>query len=187
MGDTQLLVIDEAQKIPNIGRALKLLLDNFEGIYVIVTGSSSFDLANATAETLTGRKNLITLYPISIIELALSDTLYKLEKQLENYLVYGMYPNVITYEFEQQKKDWLMEIKDSYLLKDILEFQKVKSSRQIMDMLKLLAFQIGSEVSSSEPAGSLGLDHKTILRYLELLEKSFVLFMLMNSNGQIEK
>lgn len=187
LGDIELLVIDEAQKIENIGRALKLVIDNIPNIYVIATGSSSFDLANATDEALTGRKNLATLYPIAMLELDQSYTQYELEKNLDEYLIYGTYPNIITYKTNEQKQNRIIEIKDAYLIKDILEFHKVKKSKMIINLLKLLAFQVGSEVSTSELGSNLGLDHKTVARYLDLLEKSFVIFRLDGFSRNLRK
>lgn len=187
IGDSQLLAIDEAQKIDNIGRAIKLVVDNIPDIYVIATGSSSFDLANAADEPLTGRKNIVTLHPVSIAELAQTYTPYELEKNLEDYLIYGMYPNIITYEIKEQKQNRINEIKDSYLIKDILELHSVKKSEIIIKFLKLLAFQIGSEVSTCELSNNLGIDHKTVTRYLELLEKSFVIFRLGGFSRNLRK
>lgn len=178
IGDNKLLIIDEAQKIESIGTALKLVVDNIDDIFVIATGSSSFDLANATDEPLTGRKNMATLYPISLLELSKEKTSYELDNQLEDYLVYGMYPNVLNYDSYEKKIKRLVEIKNAYLIKDILAFQKIKSSNAIINLLKLLAFQIGSQVSTSELGLSVGVDNKTVSRYLDLLEKSFVVFRL---------
>jgi len=187
VGNTQLLVIDEAQKIENAGRALKLVVDNIEDIYVIATGSSSFDLASTTTEPLTGRKNIVNLYPVSLLELSNSHTLYELDKKLEDYMIYGMYPNILTYQDFDQKINRIREIKDAYLIKDIFEFQKVRNSKVIIDLLKLLAFQIGSEVSTLELGNNLGVDHKTVWRYLDLLEKSFVLFRLDGFSRNLRK
>jgi uncharacterized protein len=187
LGDAQLLVIDEAQKIENIGTAIKLIVDNIFDIYVITTGSSSFDLANATDEPLTGRKNLLTLYPIALLELSKIYTQYELEKNLREYLIYGTYPNIITYKTNEQKQNRINEIKDAYLIKDVLEFHGIKKSQVVLNLLKLLAFQLGSEVSTVELGRALGLDHKTILRYLELLEKSFVIFKLTGFSRNLRK
>lgn len=187
LGDSELFVIDEAQKIENIGRALKLVVDYIPNIYVIATGSSSFDLANATSETLTGRKNLVTLYPISMMELHKSNTQYELEKNLDEYLIYGTYPNIITYKDNEKKQDRIIEIKDSYLIKDILEFHNIKKANVVINLLKLLAFQLGSEVSTPELGNNLGLDHKTVIHYLELLEKSFVIFRLGGFSRNLRK
>lgn len=187
IGNNNLLVIDEAQKIENIGTALKLVVDNIENLFVIATGSSSFDLANATDEPLTGRKNIARLYPISLMELSQKSTAYKIDEQIDDFLIYGMYPNVISYDSYERKQSRLLEIKDAYLIKDILAFQKVKSSKTIIDLLKLIAFQVGSQVSTSELSKSLGVDHKIVSRYLDLLEKSFVLFRLDGFSRNLRK
>jgi len=187
ISDTELLVIDEAQKIENIGRALKLVVDNIDNIFVIVTGSSSFDLANATTEPLTGRKNVINLYPISMEELSKINSPYDLNNNLEDYLIYGLYPNIVTYDNPEQKIGRLVDIKDAYLIRDILEFQKIRNSKMIINLLKLLAFQIGKEVSTTELGNSLEIDHKTILNYLDLLEKSFVLYRLDGFSRNLRK
>lgn len=187
LGDTQLLVIDEAQKIDNIGTAIKLVVDNILNIYVIATGSSSFDLANATDEPLTGRKNLVTLYPVAMMELRQIYTPYELEKNLSEYLIYGTYPNIITYKTHEQKQNRIVEIKNAYLIKDILKFHNVKKSQIIINLLKLLAFQLGSEVSTTELGSQLGLDNKTAMHYLALLEKSFVIFRLNGFSRNLRK
>lgn len=178
LGGTQLLAIDEAHKIEDVGRALKIAVDFIPGLYVIVTGSSSFDLSNVTDEPLTGRKNIVQLYPLSLSELADTYGIYQTKRALADYLTYGMYPNVVTYPTYDQKQNRIIEISDSYLIKDILEFDKVKKSKTVVELLKLLAFQIGSEVSTKELADKLGLDAKTVKRYLDLLEKSFVILQL---------
>jgi predicted AAA+ superfamily ATPase len=175
---SQLLVIDEAQKIPNIGRALKLIVDNFEKIKVVATGSSSFDLANAAEESLTGRKNILNIYPISQVELLSINSQYEIENNLQDYLIYGSYPAVITADTLVEKEKIIREIENSYLLNDILAFDMVKSSKTIRDLLKLIAFQIGQEVSLTELGSSLDIDKKTVARYLDLLEKAFVIFRL---------
>ncbi|KUK76544.1 MAG: Putative ATPase (AAA+ superfamily), partial [candidate division WS6 bacterium 34_10] len=187
VGDIELLVIDEAQKIDNIGRALKLIVDNIDNIYVLVTGSSSFDLANSTSEPLTGRKNLITLYPISLQELLYDTTQYNLSRRLGEFLVYGMYPNVVSLDSFKDKENRINEIRDSYLIKDILEFNKVKRSQLVVDLLRHLAFQVGSEVSTVELGRNLGIDNKTVKRYLDLLEKSFVIFSLSGFSRNLRK
>lgn len=182
-----LIVIDEAQKIENIGRAVKLMVDNIDNLKFILTGSSSFDLANKTGETLTGRKTVITLYPISQKELLQLNTQFRLEKELPENLVYGAYPAVLTAKSYEEKEEKLREIIDSYLLKDILAFNLVNNSKTIRDLLKLLAFQIGSEVSLSELASSLDIDKNTVARYIDLLEKSFVLFSLGGFSRNLRK
>ena len=184
---TELLVIDEAQKIENIGRALKLTVDHLPDIYVVVTGSSSFDLANSMDEPLTGRKNIITLYPISLNELTKAQSPYELERSVGDHLIYGMYPNIITYKTYAEKENRIKEIANAYVIKDVLEFHKVKRSEAVVNLLRLLAFQIGSEVSTSELGQQLGLDHKTVARYLHLLEQSFVIFRLNGFSRNLRK
>lgn len=182
-----LLVIDEAQKIQNAGTALKLVVDHFPEKYVIVTGSSSFDLASSTEEPLTGRKNVITLYPIALRELGLITTPYNLDKQIEEFLIYGSYPEVVTLKEVREKENRITEIKNSYLIKDILEFQRLKRPHIILDLLKLIAFQVGNQVSTVELGKQLGLDNKTVHRYLDLLEKSFVLISLGGFSRNLRK
>ncbi len=173
-----LLIIDEAQKIPNIGRALKLIVDNIENISVIVTGSSSFELANRTGESLTGRKNILELFPISQGELITHLSEYETMQSLEDILRYGSYPNIITLKTYKEKEERIREIANSYLLKDILSFDLIKDSKKIRNLLKLLSLQIGQLVSLNELGKNLELDGKTVARYLDLLEKSFVIFSL---------
>lgn len=182
-----LFVIDEAQKISNIGRALKLLVDNIENVRVLVTGSSAFDLANRTSEALTGRKTVCMLFPISLQEVINHYTAYEAEKRLADFMIYGMYPEVICLTTHREKVDKISEIAHSYLLKDILDFDAVKNSKALLDLLKLIAFQVGSEVSTTELAKTLCIDKKTVMRYLDLLEKSFVLFNLRGFSRNLRK
>lgn len=174
----QLLVIDEAQKINNIGENLKIIVDNIKDLYVIATGSSSFDLTDQVGEPLTGRKIILNLYPFSIIELKKTNNLYELKQKIEELLIYGGYPEIITAKTKEQKAIYLKELVNSYLLKDILELKKVKGAKFLIDLLRLIAFQIGSEVSLNELASNLAVDVKTIARYLDLFEKSFILYNL---------
>ena len=182
-----LLVIDEAQRIENIGRATKLIVDNIEGIKVILTGSSSFDLANKTGETLTGRKKVLTLYPISQNEILSVKTNLSTKLSLAENLVYGAYPAVLSARTYREKKERLREIVNSYLLKDILIFNLVKNSKVVRDLLKLLSFQVGSESSLNELASSLEIDKNTVSRYVDLLEKSFVIFSLGGLSRNLRK
>jgi len=173
-----LIVIDEAQRIKNIGMGLKILVDQMPNLKIIVTGSSSFALAGQIGEPLTGRKITLTLFPLSQIEMGNLYNDYDLKRRLEEYLIFGCYPEVLTAENIDEKKRVLEELTGSYLLKDILELEKVKSSKLLLDLLRLLAFQTGNEVSLSELGKQLGIDNKTIARYLDLFEKSFVIFNL---------
>lgn len=174
----ELLAIDEAQKIRGVGESLKILVDQVPGVRVIATGSSSFDLAGQVGEPLTGRKITLTLYPIAQLELAKLFTPFELHERLEDFLIFGGYPEVVATPERKEKTRLLTEIASSYLLKDILALDRVKSSKVLLDLLRLLAFQVGSEASLSELAQKVGLDYKTVGRYLDLLEKSFVIFTL---------
>ncbi len=170
-----LIVIDEAQKINNVGQGLKILVDQIKNIKIIATGSSSFDLSNKIGEPLVGRQRIITLFPLSALELSENyGQIYMLEN-LKNLLVFGSYPEVITAESFNQKKEILTLIRDSYLFKDILELENIKNSQKIFDLLRLIAFQIGHEVSLQELGTSLGMSKNTVERYLDLLEKTFVI------------
>jgi predicted AAA+ superfamily ATPase len=174
----ELLAIDEAQNIPNIGMGIKIIVDQRPDIRVILTGSSSFELAGQVGEPLTGRKHTLTLYPLAQAELLSTFNKFELREKLEDFLIYGSYPEVVQASTKKQKLDVITEIANSYLVKDILAFDRVKSSKTLIDLLKLLAFQSGSEVSLTEVGTKIGVDYKTIQRYLDLLEKSFVLVRL---------
>ena len=182
-----LIAIDEAQKIKGIGQGLKILVDQVPNLKAIVTGSSSFELAGQIGEPLTGRKITLALYPLSQIEMGNIYNDYELKSRLDDYLIYGAYPDVLTNEFINDKKRILEELVGSYLLKDILELEKVKSSKLLLDLLRLLAFQIGSEVSLSELGKQLGIDGKTVARYLDLFEKSFVIINIRGFSRNLRK
>lgn len=170
-----LLVLDEAQNIPNIGKGLKILVDQLPNLKIIATGSSSFDLAGQVGEPLTGRKTTLTLYPLSQKELLNTYNKFELRKNLEKFLIFGSYPQVITSKDDQQRIDVLNELSNSYLLKDILALEKVKGSQVLVNLLKLLAFQVGHMVSLTKIGQELSLDNKTVSRYIDLLEKAFVI------------
>lgn len=179
------LFIDEAQKIPRIGEVLKLIVDSHPDLYVFVTGSSSFDLKNSIGEPLTGRSQFYYLYPIAQQELA-QDWLTA-KNTLEEKLIYGMYPQVITANNVDEKKEVLDSIKNGYLLKDILELDRIKDSVFIFNLLRLIAYQIGKDVSYSELASMLKVNVRTVQRYLEILEKSFVVFSLRGFSRNLRK
>ena len=187
VSDYELLAIDEAQKIPNIGQALKIIVDQVPGIFVVVTGSSSFELSGQIGEPLTGRKRTLNLYPLSQAELAKLHNLFELREKIPKWIIFGGYPEVITSKSKKDKIIVLEELVNSYLLKDILELEKIKSSKIILDLLRMLAFQIGNEVSFSELGKKLGLDRKTVARYIDLLEKSFVVFTLSGFSKNLRK
>lgn len=175
VGKTSLLVIDEAQKIPNIGINLKLIVDHIPGIRVVVSGSSSFDLARSTGEPLTGRKYTLNLYPLSQMEIRQIEKTHQTESNLEGRLIYGAYPEVVLMQDNAGRRKYLQEIVSSYLYKDILELDGIRHAGKIIRLLQLLAFQIGKEVSLTELGGALSMSKNTVERYLELLEKAFVL------------
>ena len=171
----ELIAIDEAQNIPNIGMALKILVDERPDLQIIATGSASFELTRQVGEPLTGRKKTCHLFPVSQMEMSKSLNRHELKERLESFLIYGAYPEVVSADLIQEKQNLLHDLVDSYLLKDILALEKVKSPRTLLDLLKLLAFQVGKEVSLNELAAQLHIDVKTVGRYLDLLEKSYVL------------
>ena len=174
----ELIVIDEAQKIKNIGQGLKILTDYTDNLRLLVTGSSSFELLGQVGEPLTGRKKTFNLYPISQGELQSRLNSYDLKENLESYLLFGGYPEVITAKDKTEKTEILNEILNAYLLKDILELDRVKNSKLLLNLLRLLAFQVGNQVSMSEIAATLQIDNKTVSRYIDLFQKSIVLFSL---------
>ncbi len=170
-----LIAIDEAQQVPSVGMGLKILVDQVPDLHIIATGSSSFDLAQKVGEPLTGRKKTLTLFPFAQMELLEKYNKYELKQKLEDFLVFGSYPEIITSESHQEKTVLLNELVNSYLLKDVFSLEKIKSSKQLLDLLKLVAFQVGNEVSLNELATQVRLDVKTVGRYLDILEKAFVL------------
>ncbi|OGC52026.1 AAA family ATPase [candidate division WWE3 bacterium RIFCSPLOWO2_01_FULL_39_13] len=182
-----LLFIDEAQRIPEIGINLKIILDNFKNLKVVVTGSSSLDLASKISEPLTGRILTYKLYPISFLELSSFLNKFELDAQLEERMIYGSYPEIFSIVGENNKREYLQNLSDSYLYKDLLELGDIRNSSKIRDLLKLLAFQIGSEVSMSELGSSLGMGKDTISRYIDYLEKSYVIFSLGGFNRNLRK
>jgi hypothetical protein len=187
LGDTKLLLIDEAQTIPEIGKILKLMIDSFEDLTIIATGSSSFDLMNKSGEPLTGRSYTYHLYPVSQEELMNNSTWLEANNQLSERLVYGNYPEVLTIKKPSHKQEYLENLVQNYLLKDIFEFENVKNSRKIHDLMRLLAYQTGSEVSLDELGRQLGMSKNTVERYLDLLTKVFVIYKLGGYSTNLRK
>lgn len=183
----ELLAIDEAQRVPGIGLGLKILVDHVPNIKVIATGSSSFDLSNKVGEPLTGRTITLKLYPIAQLELLDQYNQYELKTQKSDYLIYGSYPEILTASTTESKIFYLREIADAYLLRDILEMEAVKGSKVLLDLLRLLAFQVGNEVSLAELASNLMIDAKTVGRYLDLLEKSFIIINIRGFSRNLRK
>lgn len=187
IGKNTLLVIDEAQCIPDIGANLKLIVDHIEGVKVIVTGSSSFDLQQHLGDPLTGRKYVTTMYPVSQQELSLIETPLETQARLEARLIYGSYPETILLGGGVTCQEYLHELVSSYLCKDILVFEGIKKSQKIIDLLILLAFQIGKEVSVSELGTQLSLSKSTVERYLDLLQKTFVIVNIRGFSRNLRK
>jgi hypothetical protein len=173
-----IVFIDEAQRIPEIGINSKLIVDSYPDLQLILTGSSSLDLAGKTKEPLTGRTWTFKLFPLSFSEMAAQYNPFDLQNKIESLLIYGSYPEVFTFENYQDKRILLSEIAESYLYKDILEIMDLKHPHKIHDLLRLLAYQIGSEVSIHEISTNLSLNQETVERYIHLLEESFVIFKL---------
>lgn len=176
-GDYKLIVLDEAHHIPEIGLKLKVLVDTFPQMQIIATGSSSFDLAQKTAEPLTGRVFRFILYPLSAEEIRKSSDLVSLNANLEKLLRFGAYPEVYSLP-EERARERLNEIGSDYLYKDILKFDGLKKSSIIRNLLQLLALQLGQEVSYNELATALGINRLTVQKYIDILEQSFVVFTL---------
>lgn len=172
-----LVIIDEAQQIPNIGKKLKLIYDTKPEIQIIATGSSSFEMQNSMEEPLTGRKKTFYLYPISYKETVESSSSLEAKRLLETRLVYGFYPEVLNNAGNE--KDVLVELVTSYLYKDILQIESIRKPAQIDKLLKAIAFQVGSEVSYNELAQTVGnMDVATVEKYLDILEKAYIIFKL---------
>lgn len=179
IGDKKVIFIDEAQKVETIGQTIKLLVDGYKNTkQIIATGSSSINLLDKTQEPLTGRKAIFKLFPLSVSELYPTEDLLKISKELAMLLIYGSYPEVIKAKGGSEKEDVLRELSSSYLYKDIFEFQEVRNSSILTSLLKALALQLGSEVSYNELANIVGIDKKTVERYIDLLEKNYIIFRL---------
>jgi len=172
----KMIVLDEAQRVKNIGITLKLIVDNFPEIQVIATGSSSFDLANEISEPLTGRKNEFFLYPFSLEELGQIYSEIEVDRLLENRMIFGMYPEIILKKDDLEKS--LKSLVQSYLYKDVLQYQNIKNPEILGKLLQALALQVGNEVSYNELAGTVGVDKNTIASYIQILEKAFIIFRL---------
>jgi len=174
--DKKIVVIDEAQRIENIGLKLKLITDELQHIQLIATGSSAFNLANSINEPLTGRKWEYKMLPLSFSEMVKHHGLIEEKRMLPHRLIYGYYPEIVVNQ--GQEKELLKQLTDSYLYKDILMLEGVKKPDKLLKLLQALSFQIGSQVSDNELGQLCGLDNKTVNKYLDLLEKSFVIFHL---------
>jgi predicted AAA+ superfamily ATPase len=188
IGNKKYLIIDEAQNIEKIGLVLKLIVDEIPGIHVLVSGSSVFDLSNKLGEPLVGRQALVQMHPIAQVELKSVQNTFDSISALEERLIYGSYPELFHLSSDYEKAEYLESIINSYLLKDILIYDGIKKSNKLLDLLRLLAFQIGQEVSIDELANNLkGISRNTVESYLDLLEKVFVIYKVNGFSRNLRK
>ena len=187
LANIDLLVIDEAQTIPEIGLILKLIVDSIEGIKIIATGSSVFDLNNTLGEPLVGRKNTMYLFPLAQMEFSIQENYKQTTENLEERLLFGGYPELVHYEDWVEKKEYLYEIINSYLLKDILVFEGIKQADKIYNLLRLIAYQVGKEVSLQELGNQLQMSKNTVDTYLDLLSKVFIVFKVEGFSRNLRK
>lgn len=175
IGSYRVLYIDEAQKIPDIGLKLKLMVDEIDGLKIIISGSSSFDISKEAGEPLTGRKYTFNLFALSENEYnQIENSISKIDK-LRERLIFGNYPELLQLPDQADKVDYLNDMVSSYLLKDILVYENIKNSQTIFNLLRLIAFQVGGEVSLQELGKQLGISKNTVEKYLDLLSKVFIL------------
>lgn len=175
LGAKRTLIIDEAQKIPEVGSILKLMVDEIEGIRILVTGSSAFDINKYTGEPLTGRKKDFNLFALSEAELDQVENEIQKIANLKHRLVYGNYPELLQLADQSEKREYLQDLVNAYLLKDILEFENIRNSDKILNLLRLIAFQVGGEISYNEIGVQLSMSKNTVEKYLDLLSKVYVL------------
>ncbi len=181
-----LLIIDEAQNIPDIGMKLKLIVDEIPSIHVIASGSSSFDLLHLTGEPLVGRSKTFYLFPFSMEEMIQIENVAEQFQNLEQKLIYGQYPQLLGMN-SKEKEEYLLEVVNAYLLKDILAIDGLRNSNKMYDLLRLIAFQVGNLVSYDELGKQLGLSKNTVEKYLDLLSKVFVVYRLSAYSGNLRK
>lgn len=185
LNGNDLLVIDEAQGIPDIGKKLKLMVDSIKGLKILVTGSSAFDILNISGEPLTGRSYTVYLYPIWQGEL--KENALQIKQNLDDRLVYGSYPELWHLKTADEKKRYLLDLANSYLLKDILIHDGLRNATVVFSLLKMIAYQIGKEVSYNELGTALGISKNTVEKYLNLLTKVFVLYKVSAYSNNLRK
>lgn len=176
LGNKKLVIIDEAQRVKNIGLTLKLLIDNFPQTQIIATGSSSFDLSNEVSEPLTGRKIEFYLFPLSLEELRGVYSDIEIERVLEQRIIYGMYPEIIQIGAEAGNR--LKSLAQSYTYKDVLQYQNIRNPEVLEKLIQALALQMGNEVSYNELASLVGINKNTVENYIRILEQVFIIFRL---------
>lgn len=188
LGNRKMLIIDEAQKIEGIGLKLKLMVDHFKDVSIVATGSSVFDLSNKLGEPLVGRSNTLMLYPTAQMEYAQNENLLDTNANLDERLILGSYPELMHYNSWIDKEEYLRELTNSYLLRDILEFDGIRRADKIMDILRMLAFQIGREVNVDELASNAkGISRNTVENYLDLLSKVFIIYKVEGFSRNLRK
>jgi len=186
LGNYKLIVLDEAQNIPEIGKILKIITDTLKDVQIIATGSSSFELANKTAESMTGRVIHHILYPLSVLEIKANEDWLSIDAKLEKLLRFGSYPDIYT-SSDEDASNKLHEIASSYLFKDLLKFEGIKKSSLLKNLVLSLALQLGNQVTYNELAVKLGVNSLTVQKYIDLLEQSFVVFKLNSFSRNLRK
>jgi uncharacterized protein len=188
LGPKKLLIIDEAQRVPDIGLKLKLMVDEIQGLKIIATGSSVFDLTNKFGEPLVGRKNTVWLHPLAQMEFAKYEDYKQSLDNLEDRLIYGSYPELQQVSTPKQKEDYLNDLVHSYLLRDILEYEGIRKANKLFDLLRLVAWQVGKDVSVDELANQLkSISRNTVEVYLDLLSKVFVIYNIRGYSNNLRK
>ncbi len=182
-----LLVIDEAQNIPEIGQKLKLIVDSIQNIKVIATGSSALNLSYSAGEPLVGRKTTLHLYPLSYREIAGKIDFKTIKSTLNDRLIYGSYPDILTLDSNDERAQYLGELVGSYLLKDILSYEGIRKPEKIKDLLKLLAYQVGGEVDYTELGNNLGISKNTVDKYIDLLVQTYVIIKVRGYSRNLRK
>ncbi len=176
IGNKKIIVIDEAQRIQEVGLKLKLITDQISGVQVIATGSSSFELSSKINESLTGRKRELKLFPLSFSEMVEHTSFLEEQRMIQHRMIYGYYPEVVCNPSDERTV--LKELVDSYLYKDLLAIDRLQKPDTLVRLLKALSLQIGNQVSYNELSGLLGIDSKTVEKYIDVLEKSYIIFRL---------
>lgn len=187
VSDVDLLIVDEAQMVPEIGKSLKLLIDSFPSLTIIASGSSAFELSNKTGEPLVGRQIGYQLFPLAQMELSKHENYVETKQQLNDRLVFGTYPDVLQMTGEDDKIEYLKSLVNAYLLKDILMYEQVRYSHKMLQLLQLVAYQTGQEVSYEELSKSLQIDRNTVERYLDLFSKVFIIFRIGGFSRNLRK
>ena len=187
IGNSKMLIIDEAQKVPGIGDILKLIVDNLPYLKILISGSSSFDLHNSTGEPLTGRSYAFTLFPLAEEELYPGEHPSNYRDNLMTRLIFGSYPELLQLPSRDQKEKYLRELLSSYLLRDILALENIRNSSKILNLLRLISYQVGNDVSYNELGSSLGMSKNTVEKYLDLLRKVFILYKVEGFSKNLRK